>query len=306
MNPISDRILTKLGDKELIDKLSTLSRSDFNSLLLNIFKSQAQNTAPIDILKAFQANRFSVPSKLDPVAYHLFEAEFLSLAQKADLKAVLLSPAAPFSSSSAFGCVDQNNVVSATRGVEILSDPTNMLAIIIADQLKNKEADNLTPIHYCTTARTLRAQAFPNKKGYYSHFGIFCIVSSGKDNGSYACEKELLSKQLNFYRKALFEKYGANLSIILRKRPGYTDTDGFFDRMVKFMEDEFPDIPIQLNLENEENHYYTGINYTIIMEKDNQIIEIGDGGFVDWTQQMTNNRKERCLISGIGLDRLLI
>jgi hypothetical protein len=42
------------------------------------------------------------------------------------------------------------------------------------------------------------------------------------------------------------------------------------------------------------------------MEKDNERIEVGDGGFVDWTQQMTGTKKERCLISGIGLDRLLI
>lgn len=35
-------------------------------------------------------------------------------------------------------------------------------------------------------------------------------------------------------------------------------------------------------------------------------IEIGDGGFVDWISQILGNKKERCLISGIGLDRLLL
>jgi hypothetical protein len=33
---------------------------------------------------------------------------------------------------------------------------------------------------------------------------------------------------------------------------------------------------------------------------------IGDGGFVDWTQQLLENKKERMLISAIGLDRLLM
>jgi len=32
---------------------------------------------------------------------------------------------------------------------------------------------------------------------------------------------------------------------------------------------------------------------------------IGDGGFVDWTQKKLGNKKERLLISAIGLDRLI-
>ena len=306
MNAIPEKILAKLGDTKLIEKLSSLPKSEFNSLLLKIFQSQARNTTPTEMLRAFQTNRFCVPSELDPAAYHALETEFLSAAQNQNIKAVLLSPAAPFASSSVFGCVDQNNVVSAARGVEILSDPTNMLAVIIADQLKNKKADNKNGLHCCTTARVLRAQVFPNKKGYYSHFGIFCIVSSGLDNGSYSCEKELLSTQLVFYKNFLSEKYDAKLSVILRKRRGYTDADGFFDKMAELVKNKFPEVPIEIDFEDEGNNYYRGINYNIIMERDDQKIEIGDGGFVDWIQKMTNNKKERCLISGIGLDRLLL
>lgn len=33
--------------------------------------------------------------------------------------------------------------------------------------------------------------------------------------------------------------------------------------------------------------------------------EIGDGGFVDWTGKLTGNRKERLLISGFGVERLV-
>jgi hypothetical protein len=139
MDTIHDRILAQLGDKELIEKLLALPKSDFNSLLLKIFQSQALKTTPSEMLRAFQTNRFCVPSELDPVAYHLLEADFLSSAQNDDIKAVLLSPSVPFASSSVFGCVDQNNVVSAVRGTEILSDPTNMIAVIIADQLKIKK-----------------------------------------------------------------------------------------------------------------------------------------------------------------------
>ena len=306
MNAIIERILTKFGDMELVEKFSNLTNSDFNSLMLEIFQSRASDITPAEMVKAFQANRFCVPSKIDPAAYRNLETEFLSAAQELDIKAVLLSPSAPFASSSVFGCVNQNNIVSAVRGTEILSDPTNMLAIIIAEKLKNKKADNTTPIHYCTTARVLRAQVFPNTGRHFTHFGIFCIVSSGKDNGSYGCEMALFQKQLLFYKKLLWDKYDANLSIALRKRHGYSDADGFLDRIAELIKSEFSDTPLSLNLEHEDNNYYKGIGYTIYMEKDGNKIVIGDGGFVDWMQRMTNNKKERCLVSGIGLDRLLI
>jgi len=302
-----NRFLGEIGDTGLIEKLLALPKSDLNSLLLKIYQEQAGAAAPVDILRAFPKNRFSVPSEIDPVAFHKLEAELLSLAQNENIKAVLLSPAAPFASSSAFGFVDQNNVVSAARGTEILSDPTNMLAIIIAEQIKNKKADNANPLHYCATARVLRAQPFPAAKGYYAHFGLFCIVSSGKDSGSYTCEKSLFIKHLSYYKKIFVEKYDAGLSVVLSKRRGY-DGGGFFDSMAELVKNELPGVPVSfgLDLENEDNNYYKGINFKIFMEKGANQIEIGDGGFVDWIQKMTNNKKERCLISGVSLDRLLI
>jgi len=306
LRDITKRLLTQFGDMELIEKLSALPNADFNSLLLEIFQSRARGKTPTETVKAFQANRFSVPSALDPVAYHVLETAFLSAAQKFDIKPVLLSPAAPFASSSVFGCVSQNNVVSAVRGTEIVSDPTNMLAIIIAEKLKHKKVENTTPIHYCTTARVLRAQAFPNTGRHFAHFGIFCIVSSGKDSGSYGCERALMQKQLSFYKELLWDKYGANLSIVFRKRRGYPDADGFLDRMAELMKNVFPELHLSFDLEHEDSNYYKGIHYNIIMERNGDKIEIGDGGFVDWMQKMTNNKRERCLISGISLDRLLL
>ena len=41
------------------------------------------------------------------------------------------------------------------------------------------------------------------------------------DSGSYSCEKELLVKQLTYYKKLLIDKYEAKLSVTLRKRSGY-------------------------------------------------------------------------------------
>ena len=51
-----------------------------------------------------------------------------------------------------------------------------------------------------------------------------------------------------------------------------------------------------------EIDYYKGIQYKVDISKNGKTFEIGDGGFVDWTQQLLGNKKERLLITGFGVD----
>jgi hypothetical protein len=295
----------KIGDKEILEKLLSLSKADLNSLLLALFQKQTDGLVPSEILKAYQANRFSVPSDFDPATYHALETLLLTEAQNMGIRTILLSPSAPLGSCSVFGYVNQYNVVSALRGTETLSDPTNMLAIIIADKLKNRTESNITPLHYSTTARVVRGQTFSGTASY-AHFGLYCMVSSGKDTGSYICEKELLQTHLSYYMKLFKAQFSANFSITLGSRSGYKDRNGFFDKMTDVTQTIFPDTAISFNATDTENKYYHGINFKLFMEKDGKVLEIGDGGFVDWICQMLGSKKERCLISCIALDRLLL
>ena len=52
------------------------------------------------------------------------------------------------------------------------------------------------------------------------------------------------------------------------------------------------------------NGYYTGIQFKVYVTAGQKEWEIADGGFVDWTQRLLGNRKERLLISGFGLEWL--
>lgn len=305
MKEIVERVLRELGDPDILQKLVTLPQSDVNSLLLELSKLQTESWSPADILKKYGSNRFSKHSDINPAVYRRFEAELLTAAEEQGISGVLLSPVAPLGSCSVFGCVDQNNVVSASRGTEVLSDPTNMLAIIIAEKIKKGELENQNPVHYCTTCRVTRGAAVTGKRSF-AHFGIFCMVSAGKDQGPYICEKEMLVKQLSFYEALFHTEFDAKLSAVLRKRSGYSDNDGFFSRMSELVRAELPDVPITIDDAHMDNAYYKGINYKIYMHIGDETIEIGDGGFVDWTQKLLANKKERCLISGIGLDRLLL
>ncbi|MCL1803748.1 MAG: hypothetical protein FWG30_08960 [Eubacteriaceae bacterium] len=303
MEKIIKRIQDELGDNGLAEKLLALSKSDLTSLLLYVFEKQETN--PAGLLRAFQTNRFARPSDIDPIAYRALETELLAVARDIGIKPVLLSPAALLGSCSAFGYVSQNNVLSSVRSTEALSDPTNMLAIIIADDIMQKKIDNITPVHYCATARVVRAQAFPAAKDLFAHFGLFCIASSGKDTGSYACETELFAKQMGYYKELFSAKRGSKLTVELRRRRGYKDSDGFYEAMAKQAESVFG-IAVERGPANEDNNYYLGINYKIYMENGASRYVAVDGGFVDWTQRLANNKKERCLISGMGIDRLLL
>ena len=116
----------------------------------------------------------------------------------------------------------------------------------------------------------------------------------------------MLTRQLIYYKELFFNKYNAEIYIVLRKRGGYADGNGFFTSIADVIATVLPDVPVSLETTQEENGYYKGVNFKIYMEKNNDKFELGDGGYVDWISQMTGSKKERCLISGIGLDRLLL
>ena len=302
MSTMIDRILREMGTPDLLDRMMALSGADRNSLLLELFERQTSRLTPAEVLKAYERSRFAAPAAADPVKYHELENLFLSAAQREGMETLLLSPSAPLGSCSSFGCVSQNNVVSSLRGTETLPDPTNMLAIIMAERIRREGTEDA--LHFASTARVVRAQRLP-RKDLLSHFGLFCMVSSGCAVSSYGCETALLIRQLSFYHRLVREHFHGDLSMTLRRRGGYPDSEGFFAIMKDDVCREFPDTEITFEENQADNHYYQGLNFKLYMERDGARMEIGDGGFVDWLSRMTGIRKRRCLISGVGLERLM-
>ncbi len=304
-NTILGRILSQTGDMGLLDKLDAMQPSDVQSLLLEVFGRLSVKIPPAGLLREYRQNRFVKPARLDAVSYLRLELELLTLAEKMGAVPVLLSPAGLFGCCSALATVSQNKVLSALRGTEIMADPTNMLALHMADKLHSREWSNAdSAVHLCATSRVARAQGF-TKPGQYAHFGLFCMVSSLKDSGSYHSEKSLLHTHLAFYDSLFRQIPNAQMEIILRGRGGYTDSAGFMERMGESIKQTLPQTPLTIDTAEEANSYYKGLNFKLMLTVNGQHIEIGDGGFVDWTQKLLNNKKERLLIGAIGLDRLL-
>jgi hypothetical protein len=222
----------------------------------------------------------------------------LEMAQQIGFSPVLLSPVSLLGSGSIIAQVDQNNIISATRGLEALSDSTNILAVYLANGIKNKTLDNTkNHIHLASACRVTRAQKTQGNV-FVPHFSLFTLVSSGKDTGSYAFEKESLAKHLEFYIKYFGTKLGVKLNVILNQRGGYTDEKGFIERLYAHLHEAYPQLEFVINKEATDNSYYKGINFKVNLNE----IRLIDGGFVNWTQQLLGSKKERLLISGTGID----
>lgn len=92
------------------------------------------------------------------------------------------------------------------------------------------------------------------------------MVLFGIDIGFYICEKMLLEKYLNYYKDILSEIENVCFFIILCKRNGYKDNDGFFDRMVEIIKFIFFNIELLIYNDDVDNNYYKGINFKILVK----------------------------------------
>jgi hypothetical protein len=177
MSNVSNLVAKRTGYTNLFNDLSEkLPASELNTLLLELFRTRAKKITPAELLRQFEKNRFASPSGVDTINFKEFEIRCLKLAKSKGFIPITLSPLAPFGTCSAVAFVDQNNVVTALRGTEVVSDATNVFAILIARELKKKKDHGI--IKYAATHRHVRSQALSNP-AFTAHFGIFCLATGG-------------------------------------------------------------------------------------------------------------------------------
>ncbi|MCS7462256.1 hypothetical protein N0M98_19120 [Paenibacillus doosanensis] len=301
-------VLRKLERDELVELLSTgKSGSELNTLLLEVFRERSASRSPGELLRSYKENRFVKPAAVDPIALKQLELELLRIAQSHKYTPIQLSPVAPLGSCSVVAPADQNKIISALRGTEVVADVTNVIALHIADGVKSGDLQNHSdPVRFSSTHRHVRAQKFPNLPGMLAHFSLYAMVTSGKDIGSYGFEKQAIWEHIAVYRQIFRSQYQAEIEIIINARGGYTDSEGLLERIIRHIGEQAPDLTVKVNAASSENAYYKGLQFTIKTTIGGREYNIGDGGFVDWTQQLLENKKERMLISAIGLDRLLM
>lgn len=302
------RIVRDLGVDDIVALLSErIPGADFNTLLLEVFREKTNRSSPSDLLKRYGGNRFVQPAAADPIQLKQLEIDVLRIARSHFSKPVQLSPVAPLGSCSVVATVDQNKIISAIRGTEVVSDATNLLALHISDLIKSQKNSNREDfIRLSTTHRHVRAQYFGNEPGMLPHFHLFCMVTAGIDQGSYQFEKQSFWEHIKVYQDIFRQLFSSDIKVVLNGRIGYKDTDGLLQRIVQYGEECSIKVNLSIKEANKENRYYKGLQFTVMTNINGREYYIGDGGFVDWSQQLLGRKKERMIISAIGLDRLLL
>lgn len=298
-NEIIKRIETKTGVINLVELLSKhLPGTDLNSLLLEVFDKKTGNITPAELLKQYQANRYVHPAETDMIGLLTAELETLKFLREHNFQPIELSPVSQLGSCSIIASVDQKKVISAVRNTEVTADATNAMALHIADLRKSGVDREL--LRFSTVHRHVRCQPF-KEKGFSAHFKVGCMVSSGRDTGNYEFEASNLLDHILTLTGLFKDVYRLdNISFKLLKMDGYEFPERLLDVVFKHVteNENTPEITIG---EAQPNNYYKGIQCKMIVEINEREIEIADGGFVDWTQQLLGNKKERMLIFGFGL-----
>ncbi|GAA3600656.1 hypothetical protein GCM10022419_101020 [Nonomuraea rosea] len=280
-----DRVLRQAGGPEILDVLAErLPGADLTTLLLEVMRRRAQALSPADVLRRYGHDRFVAPAQVPFKRLRRAEDAVLS-AVPADVELITLAPVAPLGAHTALGPVDQNKVVSTIRNSEVAADPTNGLALEAA--LRRRAAPGPAPVRLATLQRVVRAQRVEGA-ATFAHFTLFGLVTAGRDTGDLAFERQHVAEHLAVLTAAV-------------RACGVTDPQV----QVTVLDERFERAAEALDAARDPDRqsgrgYYSGLCFKI----NGNGLELGDGGFVDWTARLLGNRKERLLISALGVDRL--
>lgn len=307
-----DRIAAQTGVPQIAGLLERIAASDLNSLLLEVFRQKTARLTPAGLMQAYRQNRFVRPAQVDAIGFSEFSLEWLKAAQSNGFQALQLSPVCPLGTCSTIATAHQDKVLTALRGTEVVADATNVLAL---ESVVRRAETGFTesPLHFSVIHRHVRAQTIPKVPGFSAHFSILGLTSAGRDTGNFDFEKENLRRHIGFYKTYFEEKLGiAPVKIRLKALDVKREENRLFHSVLAFLKKTEPDWPIEvMESKQVEQEYYRRLQFKIVIPQPgrsdssaDEEIEIADGGFTDWTQQLSGNRKERLLISGMGVELL--
>lgn len=270
----------------------TLAPSELWSLLLWVAEQRAARRTPAAVQKQWSNDRFVAPSNIDQRVFLELDRELLAAAQT--FESIELAPLAPLGSCSSVAPTAQNRIVSSLRGTEVVSDPTNVLALESARRLRE---DAALTVKLATSHRCVRAQPFPDRPGFAAHFRMFCLTSAGHE-----------VKDQAFVVAALAEHVGTHLAALDRlERCGYQFPDRHLtllstaerEPLARRVADALPGVRVAH--EHLAHDYYAGLRFMIDARgTEGDHIPLIDGGVFDWLAKLTANRKAVFVASAIG------
>ena len=300
---ISTHIIKNLDLQDIVNILSgELSGSELNSVLLDVFNKRIQQENPSSLLSKYEENKLVKPASIEVLKYKEDELNCYRILANKGFEPIELSPVAQFGTSSIIATVDQKKVLTALRNTEVQADPTNAIALHYASLKKKGKLESST-YNYSNISRVIRTQIFSNPN-FTSHFSVLCLVSCGRDTGGFNFEKEELLKHLTTSYEVC-KSYGVEqiyFEIVPCK--GYDSQSPLIMKSISYVRERNRSLKVSVVSPEHENNYYYGFRIKQKIVLSGNIIEIGDGGLLDWTQQLLANKKERLMTFGLGFQVL--
>lgn len=267
-----------------------LTGSEFQSLLLEVMHARALARSAKDLVAQYGRDPFCVPASVDLRAMLAIDSHLLAAAER--FEAVELSPVAPMGTCSVVGPTHQNRVLSALRATEVVSDPTNVLALECALRLRARPEVDL---HLATSQRVVRAQPVPRQPGYAQHFRLFVLGSAGIERKDLAFTTETVALHVRTILASLtrLEQHGYALG---RRR-----VEILASPERQRIGDDLADL-LDADLQPLEHPYYSGgLRYRIwVTTPGGDELPLADGGTFDWLRQLSSNRRAVFVGSGLG------
>ena len=290
--PGRDWIVERVGAAAFEQLATGLAGSDLHSVLLEVMQQRARSRTPADVLAQYLRDGFCTPAAIDLRTSHDVDGHLLAAAD--GFEALDLSPVAPLGVSSAIAQTGQNRVLSALRMTEIVSDPTNVLALECARRLR---ANWDTAVHLATSQRVLRAQPVPKLPGYGRHFRIFVLASGGREAKDHAFTVQACALQIRTMLGALdrLEQHGHTFGARRVEILTTPARHAVGDRIGELL-----NVAV-VRRALDHAYYSAGLRYQIwVTAPDGEGIPLIDGGAFDWLARLAANRRAVYVASGTG------
>lgn len=287
---------------QVMDK--RLSGSDLTTLLMEVARRRSGRLSASDVLEQYRRDRFAVPATVDAGRLRAVEGRAVEAAT-GHFEFVVLAPVVPLGTHSTLAGVSQNNVVTTTRGTEVAADPTNALALEAAvrrRQLLDDDPRSAIAVHLAALQRVVRAQLFDGPRSF-AHFSLLGAVTAGRDTGDHAFEIDAVVRHVQMLAATPLAIGASGIRVAITDFGG--QRGAVVEQLIARLRRSGIDA-IQWPDREGGREYYIDLCFKLHARFGDEEIEVGDGGLVDWTQRLLQSRKERLMISGLGLDRLAL
>ena len=283
-------IVDSVGTPTFDRLVDGLTGSELQSLLLEVTHARALARSAKELVAQYGRDPFCAPSPVDLREMLAIDGHLLEAAER--FEAVELSPVAPMGTCSVVGPTHQNRVLSALRATEVVSDPTNVLALECALRLRTRP--EAAP-HLATSQRVVRAQPVPRLPGYAQHFRLFALGSAGIERKDHAFTVETVALHVRTMLAGLarLEQHGYPLG---RRRVEILTSpqrQRLGDQLAELLEAD--------RLPLEHPYYSGGLRYRIwVAAPDGEELPLADGGSFNWLSQLASNQRAVFVGSGLG------